>query len=71
MGIKPKTPTQIAKERQEKKTYSFTLIKENVDQIAQYATTHKVPVSGLIDAAIIYYLEAIKEGAEGNPLKGK
>lgn len=56
----PKTPKQIVNER-EKKTYSFSLNKKNVEKVTAMANTSNLPVSTIIDEAISYYLEQIEQ----------
>lgn len=56
----PKTPKQILDER-EKKTFSFSLNKKNVEIIAAMAIHSGLPVSTLVDEAISYYLNKIDE----------
>ena len=59
MARKPRTPSDIAKTKPEKKTYSFHLVKEPVEKLKAHADAVNVPVSELIDEAIKSYLEAI------------
>jgi hypothetical protein len=56
MQKKPRTPSQIASERQTKQKYSFSLIKKNVQRIQEMAAAANIPVSEIIDEAIISYL---------------
>lgn len=61
MSKKPRTPADIAKAELEKKTYSFSLIELNMEELKKLAEAEDVPVSKLIDEAILWYLKAIKE----------
>ena len=68
MAKKPKTPSQIAKEKKAKRVHSFNLITANVEALYAMAEKHKVPASTLVDEAISFYLEYLKEqnGKNGN-----
>jgi predicted DNA-binding protein len=61
MSKRPRLPTQIAKLKVEKKTYSFSLNRENTDKLITLAKSHNLRKSELVDEAIMYYLETIKE----------
>lgn len=58
MTKKPRTPSELAVT---KKSYSFSLIKSNMDKVAEMAKDNGVSVSEIIDEAVSYYLEAIKD----------
>jgi predicted DNA-binding protein len=57
----PRTPREILKDRSQKKTFSFSLIKTNVEKIAQLAAVEGVPISSVIDEAISYYLQYLED----------
>jgi predicted DNA-binding protein len=64
MADKPLKPSQIAT-KTKRKTYSFSLAKENTEALMELAKQHEVPVSYLIDEAIAAYLHTIKENQNG------
>ena len=54
------TPEQIAKFRQEKKTYALYLTIANVDMVDKIAGPKRIPRSALIDTAIEFYIASLK-----------
>jgi predicted transcriptional regulator len=55
----PRTPKEI-KNKNTRKTYSFSLNKENVESLSELAISNDLPISYLIDEAIDHYLKALK-----------
>lgn len=66
MAKRAPTPKEIAA-RLKKESYSLSLSKHNYEKMKALAEAESppLPVSNLIDEAIAYYLDAIKE----NPIK--
>lgn len=63
MTKRTRTPSEIAKLR-EKKTYSFSLKKDQTDELKEMADAAGIPDSELVDAAIETYLESLREQSE-------
>lgn len=61
MAKPPRTPKQLAEEKGTKKTYSFSLQRSNVEYLAEEATVAGVSLSDLVDEALRFYIERIKE----------
>lgn len=61
MSKKPKTPDEIAKDRPVKETYSFHLIKHNVEIIKSMAKKAGIHTSDIVDELIQNYLDNIKD----------
>jgi hypothetical protein len=66
MQNKPRSPSQIAKNKIEKKTSSFSLNKKNLDIVMELAHANDVPVSEIIDEAIAFYLENVEHNGNNN-----
>lgn len=61
MQRKPKTPRQIAEEMDPKVKRSISVSKRYLDVLEDLAKMEDIPISNLIDEAIKYYLEAIRD----------
>jgi hypothetical protein len=57
----PRSPRQVAEEDVIKTKQSFSLLKKNFDIIHDMARAEGIPISNLIDEAIRYYIEDVKE----------
>jgi hypothetical protein len=62
MSKRPLSPTELAT-RIKRVTVSFSLSQSNVDSLRKLADSQKppIPLSTLVDEAITYYLESLKE----------
>lgn len=60
MQNKPRSPKDLAKTKLEKKAYSFSLIKDNVEYLKHLSDSEKIPLSEVIDEALLTYINLIK-----------
>lgn len=69
MSKKPRSPSELAKLRPKKKTYSCSLIQHNMEILIEQATANDIPYSELLDEALIAYIIDTIPGAK--PIQNK